>query len=74
MQGSGRVPQWLTGQVSRLDPWCVLSAPIDQLTCSQHSAKRISAVAAPYRGLGEVQEFRSLIPDYGVEVGQDLVQ
>jgi hypothetical protein len=74
MQGSGRVPQWFAGQVSRLDPRCVLSAPVNQLARSQHSAKGIGTVAAPDRGLSKIEQLRTLIHSHRVEVRQHLIQ
>lgn len=74
MPGSGRVPQWFTGQIGRLDPWGVLPAEVGELARPDHSADGIGAVAAAYGGLGEVQQFGALVPCYGFKIGQHLVQ
>lgn len=74
MLGSSGKPQRLPGQVSRPDTWCILATPVGQPPGPDHPAKRIGAVAAPERRLGEGQELHSLFPGHGIEVGQDLVQ
>ena len=70
MEGPGREPQRLPGEVSRPDPGGVLSAPVGQLARFHHPADGISAVAAPEGGLGQIQEFGPLVPLDRLKVGQ----
>ena len=69
--GSGA---WLTGQVSRPDPWRVLPAPVRELAGSEHSTEGLRTIPAPEGGLREGQKFGALVPRNRVEVGQHLVQ
>ena len=70
MWGPGRESQRLPGKVSGPYPGGVLSAAIGQPARFQHPADGIGAVATPEGRLGQVQEFRPLVPLDRLKVGQ----